>query len=156
MTRRPPAADEPARPAVFVGPAADDAVVAFDEPAGRARTILLAEDDGTVRALIRQVLRREGYAVLDAGHGPQALRLAAAHPGPIDLLVTDVVMPEMTGRQLADLLADARPGLKVLYVSGYGDDEVARHGVDAAARSFLPKPFGPAALTRRIAELLEV
>jgi signal transduction histidine kinase/DNA-binding response OmpR family regulator len=123
-------------------------------PAG-TQTILLAEDDDAVRALTHHVLRKEGYKVLEAGHGAEALRLAEEHGGPIHLLVTDVIMPGMSGRQLADRLAAERPGLKVLYLSGYVDEAITRHGIDAGKTALLTKPFSPAALARKVAEVLE-
>jgi DNA-binding response OmpR family regulator len=113
------------------------------------------EDEGGVRAFTGVVLRLQGYAVLEAGDGAEAEQVAAAHAGPIDLLVTDVVMPGLGGREVAERLAAARPGLRVLYLSGYTDDAVVRHGVLAAEAAFLQKPFTPAALARKVREVLD-
>jgi PAS domain S-box-containing protein len=125
-------------------------------PAPRgSETVLLAEDEDGVRALVRQVLRAGGYAVLEAQDGAEALGLAALPVGPIHLLVTDVVMPGLDGRGLAERLAGRHPGLKVLYLSGYTDDEVVRRGVSQEEVHFLQKPFSPAALVRKVREVLD-
>ncbi|HEY1190866.1 MAG TPA: PAS domain-containing protein, partial [Gemmata sp.] len=116
-------------------------------PLGRGdETVLVTEDDAAVRGVIRLALRSHGYEVLEAGSGEEAVRVAAAHAGPIHLLVTDVVMPGMGGRELATRLTAARPGLSVLYLSGYTDDAVVRHGVLEARVHFLQKPFTPTKL----------
>jgi len=117
-------------------------------------TVLLAEDDARVRDMARAALRSFGYAVLEARDGEEAVRVAAAYPGPIDLLITDVVMPGMGGRQVAEELARRRPGLRVLYVSGYTDDAVIRHGVLHAETAFLQKPFTMAALANKVRRVL--
>ena len=95
----------------------------------RAQTILVVEDEEAVRRLTRLALLTSGYTVLDAAKGGDAVRLADSYAGPIDLLVSDVVMPEMSGRVLAERLGAKRPGMRVLFVSGYSDDAVFRHGV---------------------------
>ena len=118
-------------------------------------TVLLVEDEPAVRALARGVLDGCGYAVLEAADGREALRVAGDHPGPIDLLVSDVVMPHMGGQELADLLRATTPGLRVLFVSGYTDRAVFRHELLAAGSTFLQKPFSPAALARRVREVLD-
>ncbi len=117
-------------------------------------TILLAEDEPALRALARHVLKLHGYTVLEAGSGEKSLRIAEEHPGTIHLLVTDVVMPGMSGRQLAERLAVVRPSMKVLYLSGYTDDAVVRHGVMQAETAFLQKPFTPVALAQKVWEVL--
>jgi PAS domain S-box-containing protein len=109
-------------------------------PAG-GETVLLVEDEEDVRALAGEVLRRAGYHVLTARDGEEALRAAAAHPGPIHLLLTDVVLPGLGGGELARRLAEARPATAVLFMSGYADDLVVRQGVLRAEEAFLPKPF---------------
>jgi PAS domain S-box-containing protein len=123
-------------------------------PAGR-ETVLLVEDEEGVRALGREVLKKCGYTVLEAGDGDEALGVAARQPGPIHLLVTDVVMPRLGGRELAERLRAARPEIKVLYMSGYTDDAVIRHGLMEAEHALLQKPFGGAALAAKVREVLD-
>jgi PAS domain S-box-containing protein len=118
-------------------------------------TILLVEDEATVRGVLRTMLVRSGFQVLEASRGSEALQIGQTHPGPIHLLVTDVVMPNMSGRQVAEGLAPIRPEMKVLYVSGYTDDEIVRHGVREAAAPFLQKPFTPQALAIKVREVLD-
>ena len=125
-----------------------------ETPRGR-ETVLLAEDDAALRAFVRGVLGAAGYTVLEAGDGAGAVALCERHPGPIDLLVTDVVMPGLGGRQLAERVAGLRPGVRVLYLSGYTPDAVVRHGVEQATVAFLQKPFSPTALTRKVREVLD-
>jgi two-component system, cell cycle sensor histidine kinase and response regulator CckA len=121
---------------------------------GGTETILLAEDASGVRAAAEEILKRLGYTVLVANDGHTALELAAARTDTIHLLVTDVIMPEMSGRQLADRLQQQRPGLKVLYVSGYTDDAIVRHGMLEPGIAFLQKPFTPHTLARKVREVL--
>jgi CheY-like chemotaxis protein len=118
-------------------------------------TILLVEDEEVVRKLLAQVLAAQGYAVIEAGSGAAALEAVARHSGAIDLLLTDVVMSGMSGRELAEKLLAIRPGLRVLYMSGYTDDAVLRHGVYRNRMAFLGKPFSPLALVRKLKEMLE-
>ena len=125
-----------------------------DLPRG-TETVLLVEDAAAVRAVTRQVLERQGYTVLEAANGGAALQTAASHPGPIHLLLTDVVMPGLSGRQLADQLARLRPDARVLYASGYTDDAVVRHGVLEAGISYLQKPFTAESLARKVREVLD-
>jgi len=117
--------------------------------------VLLVEDEPSVRNIARVVLQRNGYTVLDARDPAHALHLAATYTGRIDLLVTDVVMPQMNGRELASQLSSHRPGTKVLYVSGYTDDAILRHGVLDADVAFLQKPFTPDALARKVRDVLD-
>lgn len=123
-------------------------------PAAGTETILVAEDEQIVRVLVRKVLEQAGYTVLLAGGGSEALQLADRHTGPIHLLVTDVVMPGMNGRELARQVLQRRTGTKVLFLSGYADDAVARHGVLEPGTAFMQKPFTPTALARRVREVL--
>jgi two-component system, cell cycle sensor histidine kinase and response regulator CckA len=118
-------------------------------------TVLLVEDLASVRAVARQVLERRGYKVLAAADGPGALRLANGYSGPIHLLLTDVVMPQVSGRHLADRLVGLRPAIKVLYMSGHMDDAIVRHGVLESGTSFLQKPFTPDTLARKVREVLD-
>jgi signal transduction histidine kinase len=118
-------------------------------------TILLAEDERLVRVLARKVLEQAGYSVLVAEGGAQALELARGHNGVIDLLVTDVVMPEMSGRELVRRLLQERPAIRVLYMSGYSDEAVAQHGVLDVGTSFIAKPFTPTTLAAKVREVLE-
>ena len=128
---------------------------AAEPPARGTETVLLAEDAAPVRNVARQVLERYGYTVLEAPNGRAALDIVAKHHGPIQLLLTDVVMPEMSGRQLADQLTSQRPEIKVLFVSGYTDDSVVRHGVLEAGIAYLQKPFTPDSLARKVRAVLD-
>jgi len=123
-------------------------------PAGGAETILLVEDEEAVRTLTTRALTARGYTVLVAANGPDALRLAEPLAAPIHLLLTDVVMPEMSGRELTRRLTASRPGLRVLYMSGYSEEAIARHGVLDPGTAFLQKPFTPDALAWRVQEVL--
>jgi PAS domain S-box-containing protein len=119
-------------------------------------TILFAEDDEALRALGGRVLAGLGYKVLVARTGREALQIVAEHSGPIDLIATDVVMPEMNGSQLVEKVIEARPGIRVLFMSGYTDDEVMRRGVIDGQTAFLQKPFTPDLLAQKVREVLDV
>jgi nitrogen-specific signal transduction histidine kinase/ActR/RegA family two-component response regulator len=123
-------------------------------PVGGTETILLVEDEDAVRAVTRRILQGLGYTVVEASGGFEALRWAEQFAGTIDLLVTDVVMPDLGGRKLVEELTLVRPGLKVLYLSGYTDDAVVRHGVLHADVAFLQKPFTVEALARKVRQTL--
>jgi nitrogen-specific signal transduction histidine kinase/CheY-like chemotaxis protein len=117
-------------------------------------TLLLVEDEEAVRALVRSALKEKGYRVLEASGGEEALKLSEQYGGPIDLLVTDVVMPQMSGPELADRLANSHPQIKVLYISGYTDYAGLHHGALDLGAAFLQKPFSPEALARKVREVL--
>jgi len=121
-----------------------------------SETILLAEDDDALRSLGARVLGAFGYRVLVARTGAEALRIVANHEGPIDLVATDVVMPEMSGSQLVAEVLKARPGIRVLFMSGYTDDEVMRRGVIDGQTAFLQKPFTPDVLAHKVRAVLDV
>ena len=123
-------------------------------PSG-TETLLVVEDEEGVRSLILEVLRACGYSVLSAGHGGEALPLAEQHAGPIHLLLTDVVMPEMSATELAERLLQLHPEAKVMFMSGYTDDAVVRHGVFDTGTPFLQKPFTPSGLARKVREILD-
>jgi CheY-like chemotaxis protein len=118
-------------------------------------TVLVAEDEDGVRELLRKVLAEHGHRVLEARHGRDALLVAERYEGPVDLLITDVVMPELGGSELAERLSARHPGLKVLYISGYTNDEVVRRGVSRTAVHFLQKPFSSQELMRKVREVLD-
>jgi PAS domain S-box-containing protein len=120
-----------------------------------SETLLLVEDEAKVREPTRALLERLGYRVLAAGSGAEALAAAAAHPGRIDLVVTDVVMPQMNGAELTARLRAARPGTRVLFMSGYDDRILARHGFDESSVELLPKPFTAEVLAARVRSMLD-
>jgi CheY-like chemotaxis protein len=120
-----------------------------------SETILVVEDEPAVRSLVRRVLQKEGYRVIEAGNGREALHLVEQFGDPIHLLLTDVVMPEMGGRDLADRLCPTRPGMKVLYMSGYAEDAIIVNHILQPGFAFLPKPFAPDTLSAKVREALE-
>ena len=130
------------------------AVAGARAPRG-TETVLLVEDAAAVRAVTKQVLERQGYVVLEAPDGEAALRLAQQHRGVIHLLLTDVVMPRVSGRELAERLTQVRPDMKVLYASGYTDDSVVRHGILELGTAYLQKPFSPESLARKVRDVLD-
>jgi signal transduction histidine kinase/ActR/RegA family two-component response regulator len=129
---------------------------ALAAPRSGTETVLLVEDEDAVRDLARDILQATGYTVLEARHGAEALSICEKHPGAIHLMLTDVVMPEMSGRELADRLAVLRPATKVLYMSGYTDNAVVHHGVLDPGTEFLQKPFSAAVLARKVREILDI
>src|SRR5207302_1265164 len=126
-----------------------------ERPPRGSETVLLAEDEPAVRAIAQQALERQGYTVLAAPSGADALALAAQYGATIHLLLTDVVMPGLSGRDLADRLTAQRPGIRVLYISGYTDNAIVRHGMLEPGLAYLQKPFRPDALVRKVREVLD-
>lgn len=121
---------------------------------GGSETILIAEDNNGLRKLMRTVLKQKGYKVLESESGEDALRVVEGHDGPIDLLVTDVVMPNMGGKDLADRLQSIYPQMKVIYMSGYTDNTIAHHGVLERGLNFIEKPFTLEVLAHKVREVL--
>ncbi len=142
-------------------PQIEEPIDAVHEPSTLAapchgrETVLVVEDEDGVRALVRDILQASGYTVLAASHGAEALAVSERHAAPIHLLLTDVVMPEMSGRELAQQLVTLRPTTKVLFMSGYTANAVVHHGVLDPNTEFLQKPFTAAVLTRRVREALD-
>ncbi len=125
------------------------------EVARGTETILLVEDDAGVRALLREVLAGGGYTVLEAENGEEALKVAGKHAGEIALMITDVVMPRMSGPELAGRMEAVRPRIKIVYMSGYTENAIGHHGVLEKGLAFLQKPCSPRALLRKVRELLD-
>lgn len=125
------------------------------EVATGTETILLVEDDATVRELARRVLQMQGYTLLEAQDAQEALHLSTRYTGPLHLLVTDVIMPGISGKVLADQLRQTYPEIKILFMSGYTNNAIAHHGVLDSDVVFLQKPFGPVALARKVRQVLD-
>jgi CheY-like chemotaxis protein len=123
--------------------------------AGHGETVLVVEDEAGILKMVRIMLKKIGYSVLTAGTKDEAIRLAETHPGGIRLLITDVVMPEMNGRELADRLLLLEPGLHLLFMSGYTSDVIARMGVLEKGVSFIQKPFSIKELAIKVCEAIE-
>jgi PAS domain S-box-containing protein len=141
-------------PSVEAGPASEAPNGAQHAPSHSAGVVLLAEDDETLRYVTRRILRREGYTVLEARTGVEALRVADTYADPIDILLTDLVMPEMGGRELAEQIARKRSNMRVLFMSGYTDDVAFRRGLVDPAAAFVQKPFSHQALVERLREVM--
>ena len=122
---------------------------------GGSETVLVVEDQFALRHMVVEILEELGYRVLEAAGAERALILASSHPTPIELLLTDVAMPEMNGRALAEELVKGRPGLKVLYMSGYAEDDALRFGVVHGLVELIKKPFTAQALARRVRQVLD-
>jgi two-component system, cell cycle sensor histidine kinase and response regulator CckA len=140
--------------AAEAAPAARSSPNLLKMPRG-TETVLLVEDEDAVRALARMILQSSGYTVLEAEDGQEAVSVAEQYPARIHLLLTDLVMPRMSGRQLADVLAKARPGLRILFMSGYTAEAVVGPGEPEAGVAFLHKPFSPIGLARKVREVLD-
>jgi CheY-like chemotaxis protein len=132
----------------------EEASVPAENPGGR-ETILVVEDEDMVRELVFQILRRNGYTVLEASNGEEAIEVARRHRKPIHLMVTDMVMPRMGGHELAERLVPLRPEMKVIFMSGYTDKAALHHKVLNREVTFLQKPFGPSILAAKVREVLE-
>jgi DNA-binding NtrC family response regulator len=124
-------------------------------PIEEQKTVLVVEDDAGVRMLAVRVLASYGYRVLEAGNGKQALQLGLEHEGPIDVLITDVIMPQMNGRELVEKLHHVRPSMAILYMSGYADDALPTQGGLPADTGFLAKPFTVEGLIGKVQSTLE-
>jgi two-component system cell cycle sensor histidine kinase/response regulator CckA len=122
---------------------------------GGTETILLVEDEEAVRSMVSKVLQNKGYTVLEARHGNEAIKVSERYEGSINLMVTDVIMPQMSGRELAERLASMRPEMHVLYMSGYPDNTIVQHGVLEPGTAFLQKPFTINALELKVREILD-
>jgi two-component system, cell cycle sensor histidine kinase and response regulator CckA len=122
-------------------------------PAG-TETILLAEDEDSIRRVATRMLEGAGYTVISASDGAEALKLAGSHVGPIHLLITDLMMPDMNGVQLAERIHECRPGLPTLFLSGYADSTMVRQGPLDPAEHFLQKPFASETLLIKVREIL--
>jgi CheY-like chemotaxis protein len=118
-------------------------------------TILLVEDDNEVRDVATRILRRNGYRVLEACNGADALRVCEAENSPVDLIVTDIVMPEMGGSELAQRIRETQPDARILFTSGYTEDAVMRQSFLGDGEAFIEKPFTPATLARKAREVLD-
>ena len=124
------------------------------EPECGSETILVVYDRGDIRRLIAEILEINGFRILSAADGEEAIVRAREHPGAIDLLLTDVIMPGMTGREIADQMLILRPGIKILYISGYSGDAIRNRDLPDAKANYLPKPFTPDSLVRKVRETL--
>jgi two-component system cell cycle sensor histidine kinase/response regulator CckA len=136
-------------------PTVEDTLAARSPARGNGETILLVEDEPMVRHLVHRVLQRSGFEVLEASNGGDALMMAEQHRRPIDLLLTDIIMPRMSGRQLAERLVAWHPNVRVVYMSGYTEDVVVSNGTLDQQADFVPKPIAPADLVHKIREVLD-
>ena len=135
------------------GPQAEDSS-GDSESASPLATVLLVDDEDSMRRISRRILVRQGYRVLEAEHGAEALRLAAAHGDEIDVVVTDVLMPGIRGPELVEQMSELYPGIRVLYMSGYTDEDISRWGLQPGI-AFIHKPFSAEELATAVREVLE-
>jgi CheY-like chemotaxis protein len=142
-------------PAAEETPVVESDVAVPKTVAKGTETVLLVEDEVSVRRLAREILKHHGYRVLEAADAREALRIAQQERGPIHLLLTDVIMPLMSGRELVEQLRESRPETRVIYMSGYTDDVLAYRGDLGPDINFLQKPFAPEALAKKVREALE-
>jgi two-component system cell cycle sensor histidine kinase/response regulator CckA len=136
--------------------AAEERMAEAEAPQRGSETVLLVEDEKGVRELAREYLEQNGYTVLEAENGARALEIASAHDGPIHLMLTDVVMQGISGRELAEKAAKIRPDMKVLFMSGYTDQAVIHHGLLSAETVLLQKPFTLNALAAKLRAMLDL
>jgi DNA-binding NtrC family response regulator len=141
-------------PVVTDGSAVKESPILKADSASGTETVLVVEDEEGVRSLVRLALVSGGYTVLESPNPESALGICSSHDGPIHLLLTDVVMPQMSGPDVASKVAALRPGIRVLFMSGYTDDAVVHHGVLTQEMPFIQKPFSPNALRKKIREVL--
>ena len=120
-----------------------------------SETILVVEDEDALRTLLCRFFRLYGYDVLEARHGGEALLICERHPGPIHLMITDVVMPQMSGKELADRLAPLHPEMAVFFMSGYTDSDLSGYGAPESFQHFIPKPFRPMDLVKKVRDFLD-
>jgi len=131
-------------------------VVAQSDSRQGSETVLVVEDEEAVRILVCRVLESNGYRVLEARHGAEALVICDEQKDPIHMLMTDLIMPDMSGKQLAERVAAQRPETKILFMSGYTDNAIFHHGVLELGTNFLQKPFTPNTLVRKVRAVLDV
>jgi two-component system cell cycle sensor histidine kinase/response regulator CckA len=142
-------------PRVEEAPLQAEPVIAQTDLHQGSETVLVVEDEEAVRMLVCRVLESNGYRVLEARHGAEALVLCDEHKDPIHMLITDVIMPGVSGKQLAERVSAQRPEMKILYISGYTDNAILHHGVLESGTNFLQKPFTPNALVRTVRTVLD-
>ena len=135
-------------------PEAAESATPAPAPLAHDLTVLLVEDDDQLRGLANQILTAQGYEVLAAREAGDALKQLAAHPGPVQLLLTDIVMPGVSGRQLAEHVRRLRPDIRVLFTAGYAGDAIMQRGIVESASAFLAKPYGADRLLRKVNEVL--
>ena len=142
-------------------PAIEEAAPSVEDKGGGlslhrgTETVLLVEDEASLREVLHETLEANGYRVLVARDGAEAFQIADAQAGAIQLLVTDLIMPGMTGRDIVERITPTRPEMKVLYISGYTDEAISRHGVISPGTAFLSKPFGGGAFLLKIRQVLD-